>query len=407
MTKESPQKEGADGIQVLCVTVAEMQIKHKKEKSMLYVAQFTPDFTKSFSGVAFNNVKALQCKKINFEVRSIGNMINWSDLPPWLADSKDYFTNTRSDMNCAVLQLLPSDILKSHWADPNKTIAFTVAETSLVPKWLASGYNESLKGLLVPSEHTKRAFKDAGVEIPIRVVPHALEPQWLRPSVDYGAKSEETYVFGNVGYWNSRKNQETLLRAYINAFPKPRKDVALLLKTYKAQGVESLIHSLAGEDRSDVWVYNESWSESQMLWGYSLIDCYVSPHKGEGFGLTLANAAAQGKPVLYTGYSAPKEWLGEEGHYTIEYDDVNLSTEDVTLGYSHLEQSLRWAEPKIEHLTEQLKMLSEKRPKKGFETSKLDAFRNRLSWDSVGSELVSAVEDIMQMPLPRLETKNE
>lgn len=371
---------------------------------MLYIAQFEPDPTKSFSGVAFNNIKALQNKKINFEVRSLSNMINWNDLAPWLSESKEYFAKTRSDMGCAVLQLMPSDILKSHWASSDRTIAFTVTETSLIPKWLASEYNESLKGLLVPSEYTKSAFKNAGVEIPIRVVPHALEPQWLRNSVDYGAKSEDTYVFGNVGYWNSRKNQESLLKAYINAFPQPREDVALLLKTYKAQGVESLVHTLAGGDRPDIWVYNESWSEAQMLWGYSLIDCYVSPHKGEGFGLTLANAAAQGKPVLYTDYSAPKEWLGTEGHYTIEYDLVNLSTKDMTPGYLHLEQSLQWAEPKIDHLTEQLKMLAKERPKSGFKGERLKEFRKWLSWDSVGSELVSAVEDIMQTPLPRLET---
>lgn len=369
---------------------------------MIYVAQFDPEVTKSFSNVAFHNVKSLQQHNVNFEVRPLENMINWGELPTWLEDSKEYFTKTKSNMECAILQLMPGDILKSFWASPKNTIGFTVTETSLVPKWIAESYNSSIKGLLVPSEYVKKSFVDAGLDIPIHAVPHALGPWWLNDGVDYGAKPKDTYVFGNVGYWNSRKNQIALIKAYLNAFPKPSEDVALMLKTYKANGVEELIKTLAGQEREDIWVYNESWTEAQMLWGYSMIDCYVSPHKGEGFGLTLANAAALGKPVLYTDYSAPTEWLGSDSHYTIEYEKVKLSTADLTPGYTHLDQSLEWAEPNIDHLTEQLKMLADKRPTKGFEGDDLETFRKNLSWESVGAKLLSAVEDIMQMPISRL-----
>ena len=362
---------------------------------MLYVSQFESDVTKSFSNVAFHNIKCLQERRVNFELRSLENIINWGELPSWLSPSREYFAGTRSSMDCAILQLTPSDILKSHWADPSKTIGYTVTETSLIPKWIAEGYNESLKGLIVPSEYVKKAFVDAGVKIPTKVVQHALGPWWLKDYPKLEDKSDDVYVFGNVGYWNSRKNQETLLRAYLKAFPTPRKDVALLIKTYKAQGVESLIASIAKQERPDIWIYNESWSEAQMIWGYSLIDCYVSPHKGEGFGLALANAAALGKPVLYTDYSAPSEWLGGEDHYTIECDKVNLTQADITVGYDHLDQSLEWAEPSIDHLTEQLRTLEQLRPVKGFKDEDLSRFRRWVSWDNVGQSLVSAVEQIM------------
>ncbi len=382
------------GSPALYVTTAKKQ-KNKGFLNMLYVSQFEQDATKSFSNVAYHNIKCLQQKSVNFEIRSLENVINWGELPPWLGSSKDYFAKTKSSMDCAVLQLMPPDILKSHWVDQDKTIGYTVTETSLVPQWIAEAYNESLKGLIVPSEYVKKAFVDAGVRIPVQVVQHALGSWWFQDYPKFENNNKHTYVFGNVGYWNSRKNQETLVRAYLKAFPSPREDVALMLKTYKAQGVESLIASLAKQERPDIWVYNESWSEAQMVWGYSLIDCYVSPHKGEGFGLSLANAAALGKPVLYTDYSAPTEWLGKDHHYVIEYDKVKLTQADLKVGYDHLDQSLEWAEPSEDHLVEQLRMLENLRPTRGFRGDELSKFREWVSWDGAGSSLVSAIEQIM------------
>ena len=41
-------------------------------------------------------------------------------------------------------------------------------------------------------------------------------------------------------------------------------------------------------------------------------DCYVSLHRSEGFGLTMAEAMACGKPVIATGYSGNLEFMTED-----------------------------------------------------------------------------------------------
>ena len=126
----------------------------------------------------------------------------------------------------------------------------------------------------------------------VRVVHHALPDMWLRNYPALPDKSPQTYVFGEVGYWNSRKNLSGLLEAYIQAFPEPSTEAALLLKTFNAGDVESRVLSLAGKKRDDIWIYDEQWSEAQMLWAFQMIDCYVAPTRGEAFGLAQAQAAA-------------------------------------------------------------------------------------------------------------------
>jgi glycosyltransferase involved in cell wall biosynthesis len=47
----------------------------------------------------------------------------------------------------------------------------------------------------------------------------------------------------------------------------------------------------------------------------ALCDCYVSLHRAEGFGLTMAEAMALGKPVIATGYSGNLAFMTAENSY--------------------------------------------------------------------------------------------
>ena len=48
-------------------------------------------------------------------------------------------------------------------------------------------------------------------------------------------------------------------------------------------------------------------------------DCYVSLHRSEGFGLTLAEAMALGKPVIATGYSGNLDFMTPETSYLVPW----------------------------------------------------------------------------------------
>lgn len=48
-------------------------------------------------------------------------------------------------------------------------------------------------------------------------------------------------------------------------------------------------------------------------------DCYVSLHRSEGYGLTMAEAMALGKPVIATNYGGNTDFMTSENSYLVDY----------------------------------------------------------------------------------------
>jgi glycosyltransferase involved in cell wall biosynthesis len=72
-------------------------------------------------------------------------------------------------------------------------------------------------------------------------------------------------------------------------------------------------------------------------------DCYVSLHRSEGFGLTMAEAMLLGKPVITTGYSGNMDFTTTETALLVDYKLVPVQPGDYP--FSHGEM---WAEPNVQ-----------------------------------------------------------
>jgi glycosyltransferase involved in cell wall biosynthesis len=73
-------------------------------------------------------------------------------------------------------------------------------------------------------------------------------------------------------------------------------------------------------------------------------DCYVSLHRAEGFGLTMAEAMFYGKPVIATAYSSNMEFMNVGNSFLVKYDLVTLVEEQ-----GPYKRGSTWAEADIEH----------------------------------------------------------
>ncbi len=85
-------------------------------------------------------------------------------------------------------------------------------------------------------------------------------------------------------------------------------------------------------------------------------DCYVSLHRSEGFGLTLVEAMALGKPVVATAYSGNADFFNLNNGYPVRYRLVELERDVGPYPAGAL-----WAEPDEDHAAELMRRVYERR----------------------------------------------
>jgi glycosyltransferase involved in cell wall biosynthesis len=145
-----------------------------------------------------------------------------------------------------------------------------------------------------------------------------------------------------------RKNPVGLVEAFKRAFA-PGEGPRLLIKTINAPlrplAEEEVLWAAHG--RPDIHVVDRSLSAAERDSLMAGCDCYVSLHRSEGFGLTLAEAMAIGKPVIGTGYSGNVDFMTAENSYLVEYEITRVGP-DCEIYPADGE----WAEPSIEHAAE-------------------------------------------------------
>jgi glycosyltransferase involved in cell wall biosynthesis len=73
-------------------------------------------------------------------------------------------------------------------------------------------------------------------------------------------------------------------------------------------------------------------------------DCYVSLHRSEGFGLTMAEAMMCGKPVIATGYSGNLDFMADADSFLVPFRTVAI---DRTHG--PYKAGYHWADPDLDY----------------------------------------------------------
>jgi glycosyltransferase involved in cell wall biosynthesis len=192
--------------------------------------------------------------------------------------------------------------------------------------------------------------ENIGAVAPVPVV--ALPPPVQRPSDTVQATRldvpEDAFMFLFVFDYLStiqRKNPVGLIEAFKQAFA-PGAGPRLLIKTINAPlrplAEEEVLWAAQG--RPDVHVIDRSLTAAERDGLMAGCDCYVSLHRSEGFGLTLAEAMAIGKPVIGTGYSGNLDFMNAHNSYLVDYE----------LGVVGPECEIypadgEWGQPSVEH----------------------------------------------------------
>ncbi|MGH2841504.1 MAG: methyltransferase domain-containing protein, partial [Solirubrobacteraceae bacterium] len=142
-----------------------------------------------------------------------------------------------------------------------------------------------------------------------------------------------------------RKNPLGLVEAFTRAFA-PGEGPQLVLKShngdFKPDRLAALQEAAAG--RPDIHLVDRFLKAQDMAALMRRADCYVSLHRAEGFGLTLGETMALGKPVIATGFSANLDFMTPDNSYLVRYDEVDVGPEG-----ENYPATGTWAEPDLDH----------------------------------------------------------
>lgn len=195
--------------------------------------------------------------------------------------------------------------------------------------------------------YLQRAFSSAG-RVPVSVVPSPLvfetpgDVSSARKRL--GLDDRFTFLF-SFDFLSvvERKNPLGLLDAYRRAFG-PDDGTRLILKSINGdvfpREKERIAAAIA--DHADVELWDRMLPAADRLALVAAADCYVSLHRAEGLGLTMAEAMAVGTPVVATGYSGNLDFMDDRSALLVPYDLVEVGPG------SHYPAHGRWAAPDLD-----------------------------------------------------------
>jgi glycosyltransferase involved in cell wall biosynthesis/SAM-dependent methyltransferase len=145
-----------------------------------------------------------------------------------------------------------------------------------------------------------------------------------------------------------RKNPLGLIEAFKRAF-EPGSGPILLLKSINGDKHREDLARVraAAASHPDIRVVDEVVAARHVDALTALSDCYVSLHRSEGFGLTIADAMAWAKPAIATRYSGNLTFMDDENSYLV---DAGLAT--VPAGVPNYPAGSVWAEPDLDQAAE-------------------------------------------------------
>ena len=199
----------------------------------------------------------------------------------------------------------------------------------------------------------------AGVELRHMQLPLVAPP--VREGVgrsDFGLSSGFTFLF-TFDFFSitKRKNPLGLIDAYKAAFG-PDDGAQLVLKTingsHRIRELEAIKWALRG--RPDI-VLKDEYIEADLAGALmNCCDAYVSLHRSEGLGLTLAEAMLLGKPVIATGYGGNMDFMTEENSVLVAWERNAVGS-----GAGPYDPTADWAEPSLSDAAAKMRYLFEHR----------------------------------------------
>ncbi len=187
----------------------------------------------------------------------------------------------------------------------------------------------------------------AATDKPVFALPHAIVAPVVPPGVgrrELGLPDHSFVFLFTLDLLSmlERKNPLGLIEAYRSAFTDDGRTTLVLKVINGDQDVIGMERIRVAADRKDIIVLEEYLDRGDLAALMDTADCYVSLHRSEGFGLSMGEAMALGKPVIATGYSGNLDFMDDDTAYLVPW-----TAGSVPEGCDPYPAGFRWADPDL------------------------------------------------------------
>ncbi len=211
----------------------------------------------------------------------------------------------------------------------------------------------------VASEHISAAIQPLS-PVPVRTIRVPVTPVAPARLSRASLAMPEGFCFLFVFDYRSvfrRKNPLGVVEAFRAAF-KPGSGASLVVKSVSGDLFPEQADELAAAaaEHPDIHLIEETVEAEVKNAMIESCDCYVSLHRSEGLGLTMAEAMYFGKPVIATAYSGNLDFMTAGNSYLVEHSMARIGA-----SAGPYPEDAEWAEPNLEHAAAQMRHVFEQR----------------------------------------------
>ena len=295
-----------------------------------------------------------------------------------------------------------------------KNIALYATETSNFKRSIWSERINQMDEAWVINNEMKLTSESSGVNIPIKVVPHACDvskfsKKYQQLQIPPGG--EESFVFYTIGEFNRRKNLSAFVRAFHTEFS-PEEPVSILIKTHQySVSPESLLNQVTGmcndlkealklhpspDDYIEDLIVTDYLHEEQIMSLHNACNCFVMPSYGEAWCIPAFDAMGFGNTPICTNVGGMSDFLADGGGILVDgreepvfgmtdtFNDIYTAKENwVSINPIVLQNAMR----RVYNLWQQNDSKYNKMQKQGI------ASVNDYSYSSVGQKIRSVLEN--------------